>query len=197
MREKLFSASNILENGRAKLVPLQEMHFELLWPLAAGKDIWRYTQAAINNKNDFRNYFDAALRERELQLSYPFAVFDKHTECWAGSTRFGSFSFEHKRLEIGWTWYGSEFHGSGLNAACKNLLLNFAFRQLGVNRVELKTSLLNTRSQRAMEKLGAVKEGIFRHHMVNADGSLRDSVYYSFVREEWQEVEAKYFPGTY
>ena len=196
MKDILFSQPHILENSRARLVPLEEHHGESLWEAASDPSIWAYTHVKIKNESELADYISAALQERADQQSYPFAVYDKLHECWAGSTRFGSLALEHKRAEIGWTWYKTSLQGSGLNAACKLLLLDFAFGVLQLNRVELKTSLTNRRSQKAMEKLGAVKEGLFRRHMVNPDGTLRDSVFYSFIKEEWEETRDAKF-GAY
>ncbi len=193
MKDKLFNQLKFLENERARLEPLAENHFEELWKVANDQSIWEFTQAKICGKGEFKNYFFAALSEKDQQISMPFAVFDKQSRRWAGSTRYGSIAFEHRRLEIGWSWYARDLHGSGLNAACKFLLLEYAFQELELNRVELKTSLLNIRSQKAMEKLGAVKEGIFRRHIINSDGSLRDTVYYSYIRDEWNEIKKCYF----
>ncbi len=183
----------MLENDRVRLEPLEEKHFISLWPVAMHTDIWKFTIATIRTENDFRKYFDEALSEKQKGISYPFAVFDKATQSYAGSTRYGSFSKEHKRMEIGWTWYGPEFQGTGLNKACKYLLLKYGFINLCLNRIELKTSLLNKRSQRAMEKLGAVREGVFRNHIVNMDGTIRNSVYFSFIKDDWEETQKKYF----
>ncbi|MEO7444148.1 MAG: GNAT family protein [Ferruginibacter sp.] len=183
----------ILENDRARLEPLEKKHFEYLVPLAMEKELWKLTSVFIKDETDFKNYFDEAITEKENNNQWPYAVYDKLTGEYAGSTRFGSFAAPHSRMEIGWTWYNKNARGSGLNMASKHLLLTHAFTKLNLNRIELKTSLLNERSQKAMHKLGAEKEGILRRHMVNYDGTLRDSVYFSFIKEEWPETEKKYF----
>ena len=135
--------------------------------------------------------------ERKQFLSYPFAVYDKQYECYAGSTRYGNISFPNKRLEIGWTWYDKNLQGTGLNKACKDLLLSYGFETLGLNRIEQKTSLLNQRSQAAMTKLGATREGVFRKHMVNEDGTIRDSVYFSYISDDWEMIKKNIgFGGT-
>ncbi len=182
-----------LENERVKLEPLEPKHFELLLPVALHPELWKYMIDIVVDKNDFEKYFSNALSEKQNGITHAFAVFDKETQTYAGCTRFGSLSPQHKRLEIGWTWYAPSFHGTGLNKACKHLLLKYGFEKLDLNRVELKTSLLNLRSQRAMEKLGAVREGVFRKHVVNRNGTIRDSVYYSYINDEWKETEIKYF----
>jgi RimJ/RimL family protein N-acetyltransferase len=95
-------------------------------------------------------------------------------------------------MEIGWTWYAPSLQGSGINKACKSLLLNFGFDKLQLNRIELKTSQLNLKSQAAMLKIGAVKEGILRNHMITESGTVRNTVYFSFIKEEWPAVKNSY-----
>ena len=189
----LIPGTLVLENEKARLEPLAQKHFDTLWEIAQEKELWRFTSVKVNSEADFKRYFDTALDERTKNVSYPFAIFDKTKNAYAGSTRYGNIVPEHKRLEIGWTWYGSAFQRTGLNRYCKLLLLDHAFDVLGMNRVELKTSLTNNKSQQAMRNIGAVQEGILRRHMINEDGELRDSVYFSFIREEWQDTRATFF----
>ncbi|MEO6405073.1 MAG: GNAT family protein [Ferruginibacter sp.] len=182
-----------MENERARLEHLQEKHFDLLFAGALNKSIWKFTTSKINCVLDFRRYFDTALAEKDRHASLPFAVFDKYTGKYSGSTPFGNISQEHKRLEIGWTWYAEDAQRTGLNRACKFLLLSYCFEILMLNRVELKTSLLNERSQTSMKKIGAIQESILRRHMIHEDGYLRDSVYFSFIKEEWPQIKETYF----
>ncbi|MEO6404738.1 MAG: GNAT family protein [Ferruginibacter sp.] len=189
----MFNKNIVLENDRARLEPLEEKHFDLLLPIAMQASLWKFTTAKINSPADFRKYFDIAMTEKEKGSSIPFAIFDKSTQRYAGCTRFGNISEEHKRLEIGWTWYAEEAQRTGLNRACKFLLLTYCFETIGLNRVELKTSMLNEKSQTAMKKIGAVHEGIFRRHMINEDGVLRDSVFFSFIKEEWPQIKENFF----
>lgn len=189
-----FEKEHVLENDRARLEPLTEAHFEKLLPVALHKELWEFTSVTVQNEADFKKYFDQAMLEKKQESSYPFAIYDKQTQQYAGSTRFGLISFENKRAEIGWTWYHPAMQRTGLNKNCKFLLLQYAFNTLDLNRVELKTSLTNFKSQGAMLKIGAVKEGIMRRHMVNWNGTLRDSVFFSFIKEEWEATKQKYFP---
>lgn len=147
----------------------------------------------LGSDADVRTYIEQAGANRALGTEYAFAIYDKQTRAWAGSTRYMAIVPEHKRLEIGSTWIGKDFQGTGLNPACKHLLLSFAFEMLECNRVELKTSSKNLQSQQAMRKLGAVQEGLFRAHMVNKDGTLRDSMYFSYIAAEWPDVEKRCF----
>ncbi len=190
---QFFEEDNILENERARLEPLNEGHYNELLPIAMEKEIWEFTSVAVNNEADFRKYFNEALQEKTLQLSYPFAIYDKLHGMYAGCTRFGTIVLPHKRLEIGWTWYKPSLQRSGINKATKFLLLSFGFEKLDLNRIELKTSLTNIKSQGAMLKIGAVKEGVLRRHMVNPNGSMRDSVFFSFIKEEWPGIKESIF----
>ena len=183
----------VLEDDIVRLEPLEEKHYEQLLPVALNADLWQFTINKIRNENDFSNYFNTALEEKATCRSYPFALYDKQQQQYAGSTRFLSIDLRHKRLEIGNTWVAGYLHGSGFNKHCKFLLLRFCFETILLNRVELKTNLLNLRSQKAMLKIGAVQEGIFRKHMINDDGSRRDSVYFSFIDDEWAEIKERIF----
>lgn len=183
----------ILENDRARLEPLAEKHFNELLPIAMEREIWEFTSADVKTAADFRRYFDTALAERKAGNAYPFAIYDKQAGCYAGCTRYGNISMPNKRVEIGWTWYKPSMQRTGINKACKFLLLSFGFDQLDLNRIELKTSLLNLKSQGAMLKIGAVKEGILRKHMIAENGTVRDTVYFSFIKEEWPAIRQTIF----
>ncbi len=188
-----FNTPLILEDELVRIEPLEEKHFELLLPTALQPELWRFTIQKINEPGDFRKYFDTALLEKQEKKSYPFAYFNKQTQQYCGSTRYGNIDFNNKRLEIGWTWLNKSFHGTGFNKHCKFLLLSYGFEQLGLNRIELKTSHLNLISQKAMRKIGAVHEGVFRNHVINEDGSIRHSHYFSFIKEEWPEIKNSIF----
>ncbi len=191
--DNFFDQSIILEDETVRLELLQAAHFNQLLPVALNTELWKFTINKINIEEDFRNYFNTALEEKASKKSYPFAVFDKQQQQYAGSTRLLNIDFNNKRLEIGNTWIAPYLHGTGFNKHCKFLLLNFCFETLLLNRVELKTNLLNLRSQKAMLKIGALKEGVFRRHIVNDDGSIRDSVYFSFINDEWPEIKRTIF----
>ena len=191
--DNFFEQEIVLQNDRSKLEPLTEAHYQHLLPTALHTEIWEFTGAKVKNEIDFRKYFDTALTERKSGRSYPFAIFDKQQNQYAGCTRYANFSFTDKRLEIGWTWFKPSLQRSGINKATKSLLLNFGFEELNFNRIELKTSLLNLKSQGAMLKIGAVKEGVLRRHSINEDGIVRDTVYFSFIKEEWPQIKQSIF----
>ena len=193
MDDNFFDQPVTLEDEWVRLEPLNGEHFYSLLPAALNTNLWQFTISKINNENDFRAYFNMAIEEKTAKKAYPFAVYDKKKQQYAGSTRFLNIDFKNKRLEIGNTWVAPHLHGTGFNKHCKFLLLNFCFETLLLNRVELKTSLLNLRSQKAMLKIGAVQEGIFRRHIINDDGSIRDSVFFSFIKDDWPEIKTTVF----
>lgn len=183
----------VLENERAKLTPLKKEDINELDKIAYEPSLWKLGLSNIKEKRDLENYIATALKEKEAQTAYPFLIFDKQSNSVAGSTRYGNISLPNKRLEIGWTWMHPCFQGTGLNKACKFLLLQFAFETLHLNRVELKTDVLNQQSQKAMRKIGAKQEGIFRKHSVTSTGRVRDSIFFSIINDEWDELKQTIF----
>lgn len=188
-----FDTSIILEDELVRIEPLEEIHYQLLLPTALQKELWLYTSVQINSPEDFRRYFDIALQEKQLKKSYPFAFFNKQTGQYVGSTRYGNIDFSNRRSEIGWTWIHPLMQGTGFNKHCKFLLLSYGFEQMQLNRIELKTSHLNLKSQNAMRKIGAVHEGVFRNHIINEDGSIRHSHFFSFIKEDWLKIKNSIF----
>ena len=183
----------MLENERASMTPLMQSDFEALETIAYHPKIWKMGMSNLNGPAQLKAYIQTALTEKTRHLSYPFLIFDKQSNRVAESSRFGNISFEHKRLEIGWTWLHPDFHGTGLNKACKFLLLQFAFETLLFNRVEIKTDAINQQSRRAILKIGAKEEGIFRRHQITSEGRVRDSAYYSIINEEWPLIKSTIF----
>jgi len=183
-----------LENKQVLLRPLQIGDQADLAAIALSEpQLWQYTISFIDSDQALKEYIEKAIHEREEGKSIPFLVFDKIKNKVAGCTRYMQISTEHKRVEIGSTWIGHEFQGSGLNKAMKFLLLEYAFVQMQMNRVELKTSELNTTSRRAIAAIGAKQEGILRSHMINDNGTIRNTVYFSIIREEWPGVRQDVF----
>lgn len=179
-----------LENRFVRLEPLSlEKHFAQLTEVSLDAELWRWTVSQIETPEDLRSYLEKALDEQERGLALPFATIEKTSGKAVGSTRFGSISAENKRVEIGWTWVGKNWQRSFVNTAAKLLMLRHAFETWGCNRVELKTDALNSVSRRAIARLGAVEEGVFRKHIVNDTGRIRDSVYFSITTDEWQTVK--------
>ncbi len=132
-------------------------------------------------------YLRTAVDARAKGTEYPFIVFDKRTGAYAGSTRFYDMHSAFGTAQLGYTWYGRAFQGTGLNAHCKFLLLRFAFEACGLERVEFRADANNARSIAAMKRIGCTVEGILRSHMPDADGGRRSSIVLSILRDEWHE----------
>lgn len=177
----------ILENTRVRLEPvLSANDCEKVASIALTEtELLKYSPSSIHTKYDLLQYFEIALKAKQQGTVYPFLIFDKSQKKYAGSTRFGNISLQNQRLEIGWTWLGKAFQGTGLNQNIKSLMLSYAFNDLNCERVEFKADGRNIQSRRAMEKIGATYEGCLRSHTLMKDGFRRDTVYYSILREEF------------
>jgi RimJ/RimL family protein N-acetyltransferase len=186
----------VLENKRVLLQPLQSGHLEALLSVALEPSLWTMGVTQILDQQDLEKYIHTALAERAAQTAIPFMIIDKKENRVAGSTRFMSLTLPHKRVEIGATWITPSLHGSGLNKAMKFAMLQHAFEVMGLNRVEFKTDELNTQSRNAILSLGCKQEGILRSHMVTSTGRIRNSVYFSLLKEEWPDVKQRIF-GKY
>jgi N-acetyltransferase len=180
-----------LEGPTIRLEPLTLDHLDPLLVVALDPELWRLTVSAVSTRADLEEYVNEALAEQKVGTALPFVTVLRATGQVIGSTRFGNAVPAHRRVEIGWTWLGRPWQRSGANREAKYLMLRHAFDQWGCLRVEFKTSALNRQSRTALLGLGAVEEGILRHHMINADGSLRDSVYFSILSEEWPAVRRR------
>lgn len=179
----------VLENNFVRLEPLVEAHREPLRSAGDDPDLWRF--AFINhNGSDFDAWMTYRLAEMERTDEITFAVFDKASNAFVGSSSYLVFVPWFKRVEIGWTWYAKSAWGGAVNPACKLALLSHGFEELGLNRIEFKLDATNERSWRAVERLGAKHEGVHRSHMVMPDGRLRDSAFFSIIKDEWPDVKA-------
>ena len=181
------SKEYVLENNCVILRPLQSSDCRNLQHFAiAEPEIWQYSLIPINSIESLSNYIEQALKERETGKSYPFVVIDKQSGNYAGSTRFYDIQPAFKTLQLGYTWYGKAYQGTGLNKHCKYLLLQFAFETLGMERVEFRADNQNARSIAAMKSIGCTVEGVLRSHMPNQTGGRRNSIVLSILKEEWQ-----------
>jgi N-acetyltransferase len=187
-----FEQEIILENDRSLIRPLQIDDVENLLPAAAAdKNLVQYSPFPIYTKELLQQYIEIALEERKNKLRYPFVLFDKKINAFGGTSSFMNISGKDKRLEIGHTWIGPAFQRTGFNRNNKYLMFSFVFDQLGYERLELKTDERNLQSRAAIEKIGGQFEGIFRSHMVMADGFRRNTVYYSILKNEWNEIKTR------
>lgn len=182
-----------LENERVLLLPFNHNRYHELKEIIFEDDIWEYMGMQMKTENDFNNYVATTLRDKKNGISYPFLIIDKKTNQIAGSTRYGYINSRSEKCEIGWTWYGKKFQGTGLNKACKFELLKFGFENIGFRRIQFSVDEENKRSQKAVEKLGATKEGIFRNNYIAPNGSSRNDVYYSIIKENWKAIKVERF----
>lgn len=188
-----FDSDIILENDFALLRPVREVDIENLLAAATGdKDLLQFSPFPIYNRELLKGYIYKAIELLRKKIRYTFCVFDKTKNAYAGSTSFLNLSEADDRLEIGATWYGREFQRTGLNRNCKYLLLAYAFDQLGAERVEFKTDERNMASRRAIEQIGGQFEGLLRQHTLMYDGFRRNTVCYSILKPEWQELKGHF-----
>lgn len=193
----ILSENLILEDDFVLLRPLREDDIEHLLDFSINEpDLWKYSLVRANGKENLQKYIKIALKAKANKTEFPFIVFDKGTGKYAGSTRFYDINLPFKTLQLGYTWYGKEFQGTKLNKHCKYLLLEFAFEKLKMERVEFRADNNNERSINAMKSIGCKVDGVLRSNMPTADGSRRDSIVLSILREEWfdgvkEKLEAK------
>lgn len=181
----------VLIGDRVKIQPMEDSHVQELFDAGNNPDIWVYMPMKVQSIEDMKYLVKGALQAREQGSEFPFVIFDKDSGKIVGSTRFLNISIPNRNLEIGWTWLSPTVWRTKINTECKYLLLKHCFETLGAIRIQIKTDGRNVQSQQAIERLGAVKEGVLRNHVVMPDGYLRDSVFYSVIDQEWVLVKDK------
>lgn len=188
-----FSDEYVLENERVILRPLLTNDFEnLIYFSMHEPELWKYSLMQAIGEVGLKNYLKLAAESTLKALEYPFIVYDKQVGKYAGSTRFYDIQLSQKTLQLGYTWYGKEFQGNGLNKNCKYLLLQFAFEQLEMERVEFRADNSNAKSIAAMNSIGCKVEGVLRSNGYNPEGKRRDSIVLSILKDEWyNEVKPK------
>ncbi len=178
-------------SGRyVRLEPLSMDHLDRLWTIGQDPDLWKLSPYHITTPEKMRIYIQSALDAQAMGAALPFVTIWQPTGEIVGSTRFGNIDAPNLRAEIGWTWIARRWQRTPVNTEAKYLMLQHAFETWHCIRVEFKTDELNLRSQQAIERLGAKREGVFRHHMIVESGRLRNSVYFSIIDDEWPHVKA-------
>jgi RimJ/RimL family protein N-acetyltransferase len=177
-----------LEGHGVRLEPLAESHEAGLAAAAADGRLWELWFTAVPRPEDAAAYIADALAGQASGRMLPWAVRELASGAVIGSTRYHDIVAEIDRVEIGYTWYAARWQRTHVNTACKLLLLSHAFELLGCRVVGLRTDNFNLASQRAIEALGARKDGVIRHHQARRDGTVRDSVMYSVLATEWPDV---------
>ncbi|RNC92026.1 MAG: N-acetyltransferase [Allomuricauda sp.] len=181
-----YAEDYVLENERARLEPLSVAHYKALSTWVDEKEIWTFFLGRSNGAEDFKAYFEDALRARTLGKEYPFAVFDKEQDVYAGCTRLFDYEESLQIIRLGYTWYGKKFWGSGLNKHCKYLLLEFVFEHLQLERLGLGAHAENERSIQAMKSIGCKEEGVIRNAFPAIKESGRaNAVLLGVLKSEW------------
>lgn len=180
-----------LEGRHVRLAPMQTHHVDALWSAAQDPKTWEFSSAVIRNADECRKYVETALSWLAAGSAVPFVTMDRASNQVIGSTRFANIDRPNKRAEIGWTWLNPKWWRTAMNTEAKYLMMRHAFEEWKLMRVEFKTGHKNVRSQDAIERLGGVREGTLRKHMIQPDGSIRDSVYFSVLDDEWPAVKLR------
>ena len=181
----------ILEGNTITLVPLEMKYKEQVYEAIKNPDVWKYTWREVKTFDDIEQILSIAVQNKDDGKQLPFIIKDKLSGEVIGTTRIGDIDTVNRNVEIGWTWLSPSVWRTKVNTECKFLLLQYCFEELKVLRVQFSISGQNVRSQKAVERIGAVKEGTFRKQRVKADGTIHDNIFYSIVDTEWIEVKGK------
>lgn len=192
--QRFFPDNFTLETPRVLLRLTTPQDYDAFLPLSKDAEIWKYFAKDLSNGQELQNWMQQLFTERQQEVRMPFTIIDKHTHEICGSTSFLNISFYDKRLEIGHTWLGKPFIGTGVNREAKFALLSFAFEVMKMERVEIKTDNLNERSKAALLKVGMKPEGVLRSHMLVHGNRRRDTIYFSIIKSEWEERKLHFFP---
>jgi len=190
--EELWKTPVTLAGKVVRLEPMTAAHIQGL--AAAGKDesIWKFMlYGNLTSQDSMSAWVDDMLLRQAAGTDLPFTVIHLASGRIAGATRYLEMRPPHRSLEIGGTWYGSEFQRTAVNTECKYLMLKYAFEEMNCIRVQFKADARNERSVRAIERLGAVREGVLRNHYILLDGTFRDSAYFSILDREWPGVKRR------
>lgn len=171
------------------MIPLEKAHRDDLLKAAADGNQWELWFTSVPSEQTIDTYLATAFQELADSRSLPFAVFSKVENRIIGTTRYCNIEAEHRRLEIGYTWYAKSFQRTGVNTECKYLLLRHAFDNLDTIAVEFRTNWFNYRSRNAILRLGAKQDGVLRNHRIDKDGILRDTVVFSIIQSEWKTIK--------
>lgn len=182
-----------LESERALLRPLTLADEQALQQVADDDSLWIFGLHDLSKPGELNRYIRQAIADRENGISAVWVIIDKKTNQLAGCTRLAEISWKDERGQIGWTWIGRDFQGSGLNKEMKFLILSYGFEVLGLNRIEFKADERNHQSRQALLGIGATREGVLRQHMKIHDGYIRNTVFYSILKSEWDSIKEQYF----
>jgi RimJ/RimL family protein N-acetyltransferase len=191
--KKYFTEGFTLETARVILRLMKEDDYDTLEKLVHDADIWKWFNKDLAAPGELKKWMDTAFAERKAETRMPFVIIDQDTKEVCGCTSYGNISFFDKRLEIGWTWLGSDYIGVGVNRQAKFALISYAFETMKMERIEIKTDALNERSKAAILKVGFIPEGILRSHTQMHSDRRRDSAYFGLLKDEWKERKKSFF----
>jgi len=180
-----------LENNRVKLALLDLSNYKHLSAIAQEPNLIQYSPSNISTQEKLKEYVQIAIDGYYQRTTIPFIIFDKTNQSYAGCTRFGLINWNNKVLHIGWTWIGKQFQGTRLNINMKYLMLQYAFETLQFDKVEFRIDDRNTKSRKAVEKLGATLEGVLRKDTLMLDGYKRNTCCYGILKEEWSLIKSE------
>ncbi|MEM8998768.1 MAG: GNAT family protein [Bacteroidota bacterium] len=178
-----------LEGQKVQLVPLDKTYRDQLLEAASDGKLWELWYTSVPSSENIDNYIEQALQQKQKGFEYPFIVLDVKNGEVIGTTRFYNLQPEHRHLEIGYTWYAQSHQRTGVNTACKYLMLKYAFEELNCIAVQFMTNWHNLRSRTAIARLGAKQDGVLRNHRLLPDGTFRDTVVFSITNQEWIGVK--------
>jgi RimJ/RimL family protein N-acetyltransferase len=183
------STNGILEGQTIHLVPMEDSHKTELSNVLMSPEIWEFTWRTITTSEEIDHLLTNVLENKSKGSQIPFTIVERASGKIIGTTRIGDIDLNNRNVEIGWTWLSPDFWRTSVNTECKYLLLRYCFEDLKVIRVQFSISGQNLRSQRAVERIGAKKEGVFRKHRIKPDGSIHDNIFYSIIDTEWPNVK--------
>jgi len=191
--QQFFGDGFMLETPRVIIRLMKPSDIDGLKPLTDSPGIWTWFREDLSLPGQLENWSNNAFEARKAETRAPFVIIEKDTGLYCGCTSYGNISFPDKRIEIGWTWLGTAFMGREINRHAKFALLSFAFEAMKMERVEIKTDVLNERSKAAILKIGMVPEGILRSHTLMHSNRRRDTIYFSILKSEWPERKQMFF----
>ena len=181
----------ILQTDKIILRPLISDDYNSFDKSANDKSMWIYFTSDLSDKTELKDWIDNAIIETKNKIRLAFTIIDKLTNSPIGSTSYGNISYKDKRVEIGWTWISKDFQGTGINNQIKYLMIKHMFEKLNFERIEFKTDVLNVRARKALIRIGTNEEGILRSHTLMTHNRRRDTIYYSVLKSEWNEMKIK------
>ena len=181
----------ILQTDKVILRPMISDDCNSFERLTEDKSMWIYFTSDLSERSELQNWIDTALSDMKSENRLAFTIIEKTTGNPIGSSSFGNISYRDRRIEIGWTWISREFQGKGVNSQIKYLMLKYAFETIDFERVEIKTDVLNIPARKALLRIGAKEEGVLRSHTLMTHGRRRDTIYYSILRSEWDDVKER------